>query len=91
MHANITVTISDTATGNEIPERKFTASAPLALELPQGADEFIESLETLVTRNLNPMLQRLVQRVQEDMQAYIEYVEKTGLKQPDLPGIVPEA
>lgn len=87
MRANITVTISDLVTGNEIPERRFSAMAPLTLELPSDPDEFITSLENLVTQNLNPTLKRLVEKVHKDMQAYVEYVEKTGLKQPDLPGI----
>lgn len=85
MRAEITVRITDTAREGEIPERTFSSTAPLSLELPTDADEFLESLDSLMAQTLSPIVKRLAAKVQSDIAKYLEEARKSGLRQPELP------
>ena len=85
MQARITITITDTAKEGDIPERVIQASAPMMLELDNDTDDFVATLENLVTQNLSQTLRRLVTKVNADTDAYIARMKAEGLTQPQLP------
>ena len=85
MKAKIQINITHVAQEDQVPEKEFTRTSMLSLELPLDSAAFMEAVETLTTDNLSNMINRLCHLVMADGDRYVEAMKKAGIKQPELP------
>jgi hypothetical protein len=85
MKAKISIDITHTVREDRVPEMDFTRTSTFSLELPLGADAFLEAVEALTTNNLSNMLNRLCAKVIDDGKRYVEIMNKKVSQQPASP------